>query len=424
MITPSFNLTATERVLPKLALDFTTASLDSRVTFTRTTGASNPATYVNSSGIITAATNDQPRFDYNPLTLACKGLLIEESRANILLRSQELGNTAWVNFASRLITLSDDAGYPLAPDGTQTTDKLIATSVSGSHNNAQVVTLADNTVYSFSTFFRAAEYSFAVLLHLTKSGGAPQATFNLTAKTVTLGGGATSGSIEEYANGWFRCTLVFNSGTGASGTQARMYLHNGSGTSFAGNDSDGIYAWGAQLETGAFPTSYIPTTTTALTRNADVATMTGTNFSSWFNASAGAIETQALVKDLGSSIYPGWLAIDDGTTNNEALIIYAYVTGVTSLVRHSSANTFSLNRNGILSSTPSVVKALLSYANSDFKATYQGATPATQASGTIPSGLVQMRIGVYSSRQINGHIQKINYWPQSLQTAEVQAFTK
>ena len=99
MITPSFSLTATERVLPKLALDFTTASLDSRITFTRTTGASNPAAFVNSSGYITAATNDQPRFDYNPVTLACKGLLIEESRANLLLQSENF-STTWTNFAS------------------------------------------------------------------------------------------------------------------------------------------------------------------------------------------------------------------------------------------------------------------------------------------------------------------------------------
>ena len=77
MITPAFGLTATERVLPRLALDFTTASLDPRITFTRTTGASNPATYIDSSGVITAATNNQPRFDYDPVTLVCQGLLIE-----------------------------------------------------------------------------------------------------------------------------------------------------------------------------------------------------------------------------------------------------------------------------------------------------------------------------------------------------------
>jgi len=65
MITPSFGITATERVLPKLALDFTTASLDGRVMFARTTDATHPATYTNSNGLIASATDNQPRFDYD-----------------------------------------------------------------------------------------------------------------------------------------------------------------------------------------------------------------------------------------------------------------------------------------------------------------------------------------------------------------------
>lgn len=105
MITPSFGLTATERVLPRLALDFTTASLDSRITFTRTTGASNPATYIDSFGVITAATNNQPRFDYDPVTLVCKGLLIEESRTNSLLNSDTL-STQSVTVTAAARTLS------------------------------------------------------------------------------------------------------------------------------------------------------------------------------------------------------------------------------------------------------------------------------------------------------------------------------
>ena len=77
MITPSYSITATERVLPNLALDFTTASLDARVTFTRTTDATHPATYVASTGYITTAANNAARFDYDPVALTCKGLLIE-----------------------------------------------------------------------------------------------------------------------------------------------------------------------------------------------------------------------------------------------------------------------------------------------------------------------------------------------------------
>jgi len=105
MITPAFGLTATERVLPRLALDFTTASLDPRITFTRTTGASNPATYIDSSGVITAATNNQPRFDYDPVTLVCKGLLIEESRTNSLLNT-DLLSTQIVTVTAAVRTLS------------------------------------------------------------------------------------------------------------------------------------------------------------------------------------------------------------------------------------------------------------------------------------------------------------------------------
>lgn len=84
MISPSYSMTATERVLPRLALDFTTATLDPRVTFTRT---GNTATVTNSSGVIVGINADLPRFDYNPTTLICNGLLIEESRTNVLLNS-------------------------------------------------------------------------------------------------------------------------------------------------------------------------------------------------------------------------------------------------------------------------------------------------------------------------------------------------
>jgi hypothetical protein len=123
MITPSFGLTATERVLPKLALDFTTASLDSRVTFTRATGASNPATYIDSNGYVTATSDNQPRFDHNPITLACKGLLIEESRTNLLKHSDAFGNAIWGKSAAASAVANavaatsgnPAAGIPLVP---------------------------------------------------------------------------------------------------------------------------------------------------------------------------------------------------------------------------------------------------------------------------------------------------------------------
>ena len=109
MSTPSLGLASAQTVAPKLALNFATGSLDSRITFTRATSASNPATFVNSSGVLTSATNNQARFDYDPSTLACKGLLIEESRTNFVSGVDFVNptsTTGWTLFGEAAATLS------------------------------------------------------------------------------------------------------------------------------------------------------------------------------------------------------------------------------------------------------------------------------------------------------------------------------
>ena len=73
---------------PSLNLDFTTGTLDSRITFTRTQGTTTAATYYNSSGVLSYAAANTPRFDYDPVALTPKGLLIEETRTNLLTYSQ------------------------------------------------------------------------------------------------------------------------------------------------------------------------------------------------------------------------------------------------------------------------------------------------------------------------------------------------
>ena len=96
MITPAYAPTATERVLPRMALDFTTGVLDSRVTVARSL---NTATRVNSSGLIEIVNANLPRFDYDPVTLAAKGLLIEELRTNLLVYSEQLINNETQSFS-------------------------------------------------------------------------------------------------------------------------------------------------------------------------------------------------------------------------------------------------------------------------------------------------------------------------------------
>jgi hypothetical protein len=422
MITPAYGMTATERVLPRLALDFTTGALDPRVTVAR---ALNTATRVNSSGLIEIINANLPRFDYDPVTLAPKGLLIEESRTNLMLQSQAIDQSPWA--VSQLNTTGTPAYIDVAasPDGTQNADKLIPNTVSTQHYAQQAITLADNTVYALTVYAKASEL-IAIRLSLgTKAGAFPGAYFNLSTGVVTNEvSSPVSTSITPVGNGWYRCTVVANSGTGGTAPQLRIWAISGVNTiSFAGNDSDGVLVWGAQVEAGAFATSYIPTLASQVTRNADVVSMTGTNFSDWYNASEGTFSGTAQIAQL-TGTFPIWFSANDGTLDN-FLSCYAF--------NPSSPNMVCISQVGAVQQYLGVpgpvtvnTKTNVSFAyKSSSLASAMNATGLQSAvSGTIPT-VDRLTLGSSTSNFfLNGHLQKINYWPQRLTNNEVQAFSK
>jgi hypothetical protein len=400
MITPSFSLTATERVLPKLALDFTTAVLDSRITFSRTTGASNPATYFNNSGVLTAATNDQPRFDFNPVTLICKGLLIEESRDNLFLQSQALDNaTNWATGAS-----SVSANAAISPENINNAFKLISDTNVTTHNLRQGITRASSTVTA-SIFAKQSEYPKLGIREGAATGG--YATFNLSTGAVIGQGSGGSGTITNIGNGWYRCTLTI------TGTNPRFDFYplpsaftSGSPHTYtyAGNGTDGIYLWGAQLEAGAFATSYIPTTTTALTRNADVATITGTNFSSFWQATRGGASVLATPSTV-SGIRP-LVQFDDNTADNIIALRGNAVNPELQIV-DGGAPQVQLDAGTIVANTPYSLTGW--WQTNDCKARKDSGAVVTDTTATIPT-VTQARIGSDGTNYLNGTIATINYY--------------
>ena len=192
MITPSFNLTATERVLPRLALDFTTANLDLRVTFTRT---GDTATVTNSSGYIVPINANLPRFDFNPVTLLCNGLLIEESRQNRLLYSEQFNQSPWANVRS---SVSPNVSETLSPSGLNTADKLVENTVDNNHYIVQDFANTSNTVFTVTVYAKAAERRFLrVVCSTTGNANSQFANFDLlngTVGTPSGGSGITGGS--------------------------------------------------------------------------------------------------------------------------------------------------------------------------------------------------------------------------------------
>lgn len=414
MITPSFSPTATERVLPRMALDFTTGVLDSRVTVTR---ALDTATRVNSSGYIEGVNANLPRFDYNPVTLAPKGLLIEESRTNLVRYSQELDNPIWTKIRATVT-----ANATTSPNNTVDADKLVENTDNNTHY-VEISPTAAAAVHSFSVFLKAGERTWARLVVVDGA-----AYFNLSTGAVgTVSAGTVSLSAltpVDIGNGWYRCTVVFTPSAGAVVLQIRLATSNG-GQTYLGDGTSGIFAWGAQLEAGAFPTSYIPTTTTSLTRNADVVSMTGTNFSDWYNASEGTfvagIRLNALVTPNVKPVFAAY----DGTFNTNRAYLNIGVSGQSAFLVNSGGSSQATLAGPILTAS-NLMKVSGKYKVNDFALAANGVTPATDTSGLVPVGSDRLDIGVFqpASVYLNGHMAFINYYPLGLTTNEVRAFSK
>ena len=405
MITPAYSPTATERVLPRMALDFTTGVLDSRVTVTR---ALNTATRINSSGIVETVNANLPRFDYDSATLLPKGLLIEESRTNLQTYSAGAFNTQYTKAGSP--TVSDNSASGIG-------GPLTASAVTGAAVGDYIyrdATTVITTQYTRSIYVSNVNATQSRLV-VRSSSSACDVYLNWSGATLSsLSVSAGAASFVDCGNGVYRVILVYT----ALETTDRLRI---TPASVVGSATINIY--GSQLEAGAFATSYIPTTTTSLTRNADVVSMTGTNFSDWYNASEGTFSGTAQIAQL-TGTFPIWFSANDGTLDN-FLSCYAF--------NPSSPNMVCISQVGAVQQYLGVpgpvtvnTKTNVSFAyKSSSLASAMNATGLQSAvSGTIPT-VDRLTLGSSTSNFfLNGHLQKINYWPQRLTNNEVQAFSK
>ena len=362
-----------------------------------------------------------PRFDYDPITKAPKGLLIEEQRTNLLTYSEQFDNAAWVKTtAGDTIT----ANAVVAPDGTTTADKLTPdTTSTGGHRIYQSVSTSSTSTLSF--YAKAAGYSHAFVT----ASGVNWVYFDLSAGTVesSLGTGWTAATITDAGNGWYRCTAT----TSTANTAYYIGVYNAAATNgnsaptFAGNGTSGIYVWGAQLEAGAFATSYIPTVASQVTRAADTAIMQGANFSNWYNVNAGTAyaEFDHVAAPLGTGnkgIYAFYL---NGSNN---IVSYSANSGgaLADVVVSGGVVQAGLTSVSVLAAN-TVYKDAQAYAQDSFARSLNGATVQTDSSGSVPTGLNVLRLGWddTASPTLNGHLRRFAYYNRRLSNSELQGIT-
>jgi hypothetical protein len=414
MITPAYSLTATERVLPRMALDFTTGTLDPRVSVTR---ALNTATAVNSSGFIAVVNANLPRFDYNPATLAPKGLLIEEARTNVLLYSEQFNDVTWLKTGS-----SVDANVLVSPDGTTNADFLKEDSATSVHRVEQAVTLASAVTYTYTVYYKITDTTRKIALQHTPSN---------TGRVFSSTGGEEAGlfnvpvsfSVTAFNNGWYRASISVTSTIGVNSFRVWLVRASDNAINYAGNGTSGAYLYGADAEAGAFATSYISTTTLAVLRNADSVNMTGTNFSSWYNASEGTFAFEGSVFANQGATTVDFLQASNGLSNAISIDLAMFdlpapffAVSNTTTQANLDLGTLTLN---------SVFKMTGAYKLDSFAGAINGGSAVTDIVGTIPTGIVQLGIGNrLSGPYMNGHARKVAFWPQRLINAETQSFSK
>lgn len=294
-------------------------------TVQRTTTVANRSTRINKDGFIETVLDNVPRLDY-PLGGAvngCPALLLEPSAINSFIESQTLFTTHFVQG----LTLTGYTNAATSPDGSVTAEKFVPDTANGVHGiaNGSLLAITSGTTYTFSLFVKSdgGPYNLIALQFdsATAWGATRNCIFNASNGTnFSVPAGATMTS-ENYGNGWYRlrATLTAVGSVAAAQYQYRIYVTNPSGSlSWAApsGNTNGIFCWGAQLETGSVATSYIPTTTAAITRSAELISRTGataligqTEGTLYMEMQANAAGTGTAILTLGGSSSDNFLYI-------------------------------------------------------------------------------------------------------------------
>ncbi len=368
-------------------------------------------TYFDSSGNLQTAASGVPRFDYDPVTHAAKGILIEEGRSNSITYSDQLNNAAWTKVAT---TVSADVAT--SPIGTASADKVIATATTAQHYvDSPAVSLISGNSYTYSMFTKAAEWSY-IQIALPTSAYGPNvwANFNLSTGAVASTGASAVATIQSVGSGWYRISVKGTSGTTNTLKFATIPLQSDLASrapTFTGDSTSGVYVWGVQAEQGTFPTSFIPTTTTTATRAADLITIpTG----SWYSQSHGAVFSSVSWQSGTGSGFPSFMRIDDTTNANYWNFFYnmaAATIGVDGINGGVSQGSFTQS-----SATSGSIRMASAQAFNNTNTAFNGVLKTLDTSWNPPTVTQLAFYNTNAARWIN----KFKYYPARVIDAQLQ----
>jgi len=400
---------------PTLNLNFAgSKTLDPRITFSRTT----TGTYMDDSGLIKVAPADAPRFDHRYVNgeIESLGLLVEEERSNLFTRSEEI-TTAYFGGGG---TIGTDT--ILNPYGISSSVSYVTTSERVRLFNADGYSTLAFSFFSKKRFGGLErDYAYIEIFQVAVGGGSLQAYYFNYDGNNSDGTYVKDVKTEQYPNGWYRfsCRLVarsdYNGGTFS--TTSRVDIEGG----YSDN-----YVWGIQVEAASFATSYMPTSGSTATRNPDNVSMTGDNFSDWYNQSEGSILWRGTIDSLpisGSRIFQIYNSSTDtgkmaiSVENNGLMYMRVRKTNETTqtyglgTVSYGSEYKISLGVDG---------SSLCLAVNDEIKTTISDSFTLSSSDTLIFTDLRDLG----GARKFTTRHTGLSYYPTRLTNAQLQTLTK
>ncbi len=317
------------------------------------------ATRVREDGLIENVLSNTPRLNW--LNSNCPSLLLQPQKTNLQIRSEEFDNAAWTK--SRTTITANDT---ISPNGELTADKITGDGTGTSYVYDEI-SLTNGNTYTISIFVKPIINisSFAINVF----GGVGTADFDLFNKTVnSTTGDFTSAKIEDYGNGWLRCSAVMtlSSSTGTRNIGYGLFDFNG----------DQFYLWGTQVEEGDYPTSYIKTEDGIATRNQDFCTDGGD--ADLFDITEGTFFIDVTPYNNSAD---GVIGLSDGSDNERIIIQFR---NNNTQIRLFSSGGVSFYENLTFEQRN---KIAVTFKENEYKFFINGALVGSDTSATVPTGM-------------------------------------
>jgi hypothetical protein len=373
---------------------------------------------VNYQPVLQTAGTDEARFDHDPVTGESKGLLIEEARTNLVGYSV-------VTSAADKNGISFESNAAVAPDGTVSAALITSDSTNDGHYAYyEDFARTSGAAITVSIFVKPLSMSRGYIWLGSGSSAIPNNIIVDTSDWTVVYSNGTASSVTEVGNGWYR---ISTTGTPTATGTAQIYVgfainSTSPSLNYVGDPSDRMLIWGFQAETGSYPTSYIPTSGSTVTRSSDKASLTGTNFTEFYNPTEGTLFTDAITSQSSTSYM---FYISDGTYTNR-IGTYQNANGYARFLVRANSSTSADTLGTTAYSLGDSMRFAAAYAANDVAAVDNGSTAQTDNGVNVPFSIDEAYIGADATGSVSNsaHFKKIAYYPKRLPNATLQAMTE